>query len=208
MSENLDLLFMLITKVIQKFWWILSSFAYQMLRPNWPLYWALLACTELGFYFQNWLDSLWHRFNKVRVTFLKDVGNVLRCSIGLIWWLKPFKYKKPVWDYLSFVTWCVIQLEVTISRCVHCGHKGLDLISKITRVKCSVGNKVPKVSQENIPHATKLIAMAWNFDTRQGGSMPSCCLNQSLTLLSICCIRNQDSSDQTTFFKSSVVQFW
>ncbi len=38
-------------------------------------------------------------------------------------------FKKPVWDYLSFVTWCIILLEVAIRRWVHCCHKGMDMVS-------------------------------------------------------------------------------
>ncbi len=32
-------------------------------------------------------------------------------------------FKKPVWDDLSFVTWCIILLEVAIRRWIHCSHK-------------------------------------------------------------------------------------
>ncbi len=38
--------------------------------------------------------------------------------------------------------------------------------------------------------------------------MLSCSLHQILTLPSECCSRNRDSSDQATFFQSSIVQFW
>ncbi len=39
-------------------------------------------------------------------------------------------FKKPVWDDLSFVTWCIILLEVAIRRWVHCSHEGMDMVSK------------------------------------------------------------------------------
>ena len=63
-----------------------------------------------------------------------------------IWWLwRPLEYselivmfKKPVWDDLSFVTWHVILLEVAIRRWVHCGHKGMDIVSNNTQVGCGV----------------------------------------------------------------------
>lgn len=42
----------------------------------------------------------------------------------------------------------------------------------------------------------------------QDGSMHSCCLHQILTLLSKCCNRIQDSSEQITFFQSFIVQYW
>ncbi len=35
-------------------------------------------------------------------------------------------FKKPVWHDLSFVTWCIILLEVAIRRWVHCSHKGMN----------------------------------------------------------------------------------
>ncbi len=35
-------------------------------------------------------------------------------------------FKKPVWDDLSFVTWCIILLELAIRRWVHCSHEGID----------------------------------------------------------------------------------
>ncbi len=36
-------------------------------------------------------------------------------------------FKKPVWDDLSFVTWCIILLEVALRRWVHCSHKGMSI---------------------------------------------------------------------------------
>ena len=52
-----------------------------------------------------------------------------------IWWLWRLlenselivMFKKPVWDDLSFLTWCIILLEVAIRRWVHCGHTGMDI---------------------------------------------------------------------------------
>ena len=59
-----------------------------------------------------------------------------------IWWLwRPLGYselivmfKKPVLDHLSFVTWFMILLEVAIRRWVHCGHKGMVMVSNNTQV--------------------------------------------------------------------------
>ncbi len=62
------------------------------------------------------------------------------------------------------------------------------------------------MSQENIPHT--ITPPGWTVETRQDGSILSCSLCQILTLSSECCSRNQDSSDQATFFQSSIVQFW
>ncbi len=45
-------------------------------------------------------------------------------------------------------------------------------------------------------------------ETRQDGSMLPCSLHQVLTLPSECRSRNQDTSDQATFFQFSIVQFW
>ncbi len=58
--------------------------------------------------------------------------------------------------------------------------------------RCSIGTKGPKVC----------------IETRQDRSMLSCSLRQILTLLSEYHSRNRDSSDQATFFQSSIVQFW
>lgn len=38
----------------------------------------------------------------------------------------------------GFVKWCVILLEATISRYVHCGHKGMDMSSNNMKVVCGV----------------------------------------------------------------------
>ncbi len=74
--------------------------------------------------------------------------------------------------------------------------------------RCSIGTKGPKVCQENIPHTITPPPTAWSVEIRQDGSMLSCSLHQILTLPSECRSRNQDSSDQATFFQSSIVQFW
>ena len=42
--------------------------------------------------------------------------NSLSCSWNMI-------------DYFCFVTWCIIMLEVTIRRWVHCGHEGIHMLS-------------------------------------------------------------------------------
>ncbi len=52
---------------------------------------------------------------------------------------------------------------------------------------CSIGTKGPKVCQENIPHTITPPPTAWTIEIRQDGSMLSC------------------SSDQATFFQSSIV---
>ncbi len=68
-------------------------------------------------------------------------------------------------------------------------------------------NKGPKVCQENIPQNITP-APAWTVETRQDGSMLSCTLRHILTLTSECRSWSWDSSDQATFFQSSIVQFW
>ncbi len=80
-------------------------------------------------------------------------------------------YKKPVWDDFNFVTQWVILLEDAI-RWVHCGQKGMDMVSNNTQAvvfkRCSVGTKVTKVCQENIPHTiTPPPSPAWTADSRQ-----------------------------------------
>ncbi len=75
--------------------------------------------------------------------------------------------------------------------------------------RCSICTKGPKVCQENIPPTiTPPPPPAWTIETRQNGSMLSCSLCQILTLSSECRSRKRDSSDQATFFQSSIVQFW
>ncbi len=126
-------------------------------------------------------------------------------------------FKKPVWDELSILTWCIILLEVFIRRWVHCVIKGwtcsgtIHSSGKLWCLKrCSIGTKEPKVCQENIPHTITPppSAPAWTVDTRQDGSMLSCFLRQILTLPSEYRSGNRDSSDQATFFQSSIVQLW
>ncbi len=72
--------------------------------------------------------------------------------------------------------------------------------------RCSIGTKGTKLCQKNIPHTITPPPPAWTVETRQDGSMLSCSLRQILTLT--CRSRNRDSSDQATFFQSSIVQFW
>ncbi len=74
--------------------------------------------------------------------------------------------------------------------------------------RCSIDTKGSKVSQENTPHTNTPPPTAWTIETRQDISMLSCSLRQILTLPSECRSRNRDSSDQATFFQSSIVQFW
>ncbi len=57
---------------------------------------------------------------------------------------------------LSFVTWCIILLEVAISRWVHYSHKGMDMVSNSAQVgcgvkQCSIGTKGPKMCQKKSP---------------------------------------------------------
>ncbi len=82
---------------------------------------------------------------------------------------------------------CIILLEVH-QKMVHCSHKGMDMVSNNTQAfkRCSIGTKGPKVCQENIPH-TIIISKFLPSESRS---------------------RNRDSSDQATFFQSSIVQFW
>ncbi len=74
----------------------------------------------------------------------------------------------------------------SIRRCVHCSHKGMDMVSNNARLmafkQCSIGTKGHKLCQENIPHTITPPAPAWTVETRQDGSMLSCSLRQILTL--------------------------
>ncbi len=72
----------------------------------------------------------------------------------------------------------------------------------------TVGTKGPNVCQEKIPHTIIPTPPAWTVETRQDGSILLCSLCQIPTLPSESRSRNQDSSDQATFFQSSILQFW
>lgn len=98
-----------------------------------------------------------------------------------IWWLwgalghseLVVIFRKPVWNYLNFVEFCIILLEAVIGRWVHCGSKGMNTVSNNTLKWCAVGNKKPKVCHKMIPHSITPPAAAWTIDTRQDRSMLS-----------------------------------
>ncbi len=119
-------------------------------------------------------------------------------------------FKKPVWDDLSFVTWCIILQEVAIRRWVHCSHKGMDMVSNNTPGRLWRLNDAQLVLRG--PKCAKKISPTHYTTTtsslNQDGSMLSCSFCQILTLPSECRSRNRDSSDQATFSRSSMVQFW
>ncbi len=120
-------------------------------------------------------------------------------------------FKKPVWDDLSFVTWCIILLEVASEDEYTVVIKGWTWSATILKLavefkRYSIGTKRPKVCQENIPHTITPPPPAWTVETRQDGSMLSYSLRQILTLPSECCSRNRESSDQAMFIQSSIVR--
>ncbi len=111
-------------------------------------------------------------------------------------------FKKLLWDDRRHV----IQLEADNVRWVHCGYKGMDMVSNnrlwhLNNAQLVLGPNSPRFC--SIPPPT-----AWPVDTRKDRSILSCCLQQMITLPSECYSRNWDSSDQATFFQSSIVQFW
>lgn len=62
-------------------------------------------------------------------------------GVILAWLWTPFKYtdlivmfKKFVQGDFSFVTWNIIPIEVAFTRWIHCGHKGIDMVSNNTQV--------------------------------------------------------------------------
>ncbi len=122
-------------------------------------------------------------------------------------------FKKPVWDDLSFVTWCIILLEVASEDGYTVVIKGWhDQQQYAGRLWCL--NKAqlvlrgPKCAKKIFP-ITPLHHQHQPETLRQGRMDP--CFHvlyaQILTLLSECHRRNRDSSDQATFFQSSIVQF-
>lgn len=46
--------------------------------------------------------------------------------------------RKPVWDDVSFVAWCVMLLEVAVRRWGQCGHKEMYMANNNTWVGCDI----------------------------------------------------------------------
>ncbi len=122
-------------------------------------------------------------------------------------------FKKPVWDDLSFVTWCIILLEVASEDVYTVVIKGWPQSATMLRYavafkRRSIGTKNPKVCQENIPphHYTTTTSLNhWDktewihaFMLFTPNSDPTIWMSQQKSRL----IR------QATFFQSSIVQFW
>ena len=64
--------------------------------------------------------------------------------IQIRWMGRPLKnielivmFMKPVWDVLSFMTWCIIMLVVAIRRWVHYGHERIHMVSNNAQIGCS-----------------------------------------------------------------------
>ncbi len=89
-------------------------------------------------------------------------------------------FKKPVWDDLSFVTRCIILLEVH-QKMVHCSHKGMDMVSNNTQVDWRLNDAqlVQSVSRKYPPQHYTTSLNRWD---KAGWSMLSCSLSQILTL--------------------------
>ncbi len=89
------------------------------------------------------------------------------------------------------------------------GHSQQQYAGKLWRLNdAQLLLSVQSVPRKNISHTIMPPPPSWTVETRQDGSMPSCSLYQILTLPSECCYWNRDSSDQATFFQSSIFQFW
>ncbi len=95
-------------------------------------------------------------------------------------------FKKPVWDDLSFVTWCIILLEVH-QKMVHCSHKGMDMDNN-TQVDWRLNDsqlvlKDPTCAKKiSPPHHYTTSTSSLNRWDKAGWSMLSCSLHQILTL--------------------------
>lgn len=112
-----------------------------------------------------------------------------------IWWLRrPLEsswhtvtFQKPVWDDVSFVTLCMILLEVSIRGWERCGHQRLDMV------------------QQRL-NAAQLVWVGWvhsymlftpNFEghrwNRHSGVEPSvvfCCSSPSPSRFDVSCVRS------------------
>ncbi len=118
-------------------------------------------------------------------------------------------FKKPVWDDLSFVTWCIILLEVA-------SEDGYTVVIKGWHGQQQYSGRLWHLNDAKLvlrrPKCAKKTSItpppaAWTIETRQDGSMLSWSLCQILTLPSEWRSRNRDSSDQEAFLQSSIVQF-
>lgn len=87
--------------------------------------------------------------------------------------------------------------------CMPTSNPRLSLITKILTRYRNLLKRKPVIDENSETHQPLWVLYIY---TRQDGSSLSCCLHQIVTLPSECCSWNQDSSDQTMFFTSSVVQ--
>lgn len=81
-------------------------------------------------------------------------------------------FRKPLWDYLSFIIWHVIFLEADIRRWRYYGHKGM--VSSNTWVGC--GDQMVSSSYWRTPrmprrHPHTITSLAWTFDTSHDAFM-------------------------------------
>ncbi len=118
-------------------------------------------------------------------------------------------FKKPVWDDLSFVTWCIILLEVAIRSWEHCSHKEMDMVSNNTQVGCGDAQLVlrgPKCAKNISHHYTTTSSLnRWDkagwihaFMFFTPNSNPTIWMSEQKSRL----IRPGN------VFQSSIVQFW
>lgn len=155
------------------------------------------------FYLYNWLNILWHRFNTVLTTYLRDFGlywhesikaflQICRLHIHdvnlpfshipkvlcwiVTWWLRRLtEFKKPLWGHFSFVTWCVILLAAAIRRWVCCGHKGMAMTvrSAVVLNNDQLILRGPKCAKKILPQHS----VQWIHPTRQDEFTLSYCLH-------------------------------
>ncbi len=113
--------------------------------------------------------------------------------------------------------WVVVEREIHIMDCIAIRRwytvviKGWTWSAKMLRQavafkRCSIGIKGPKAYQENTPHhyTTTTSLNRWE---KAGWIHAFMLFMPNSDSTSECRSRNQDSSDQATFFQSSIVQF-
>lgn len=145
----------------------------------------------IQFDLQDCCNSLWHRFNKVMETFLRDFAQYWNVCFTTFYWTEM------CWDHLSPANSLPCsgnQLQLAVAL----RHRGLSCCKEpledgplwlFTQVG-SIGTKDAEVCQDNILKA--ILPAAGTADMRLDGSLFWCCLHSILSQPSSCWSRYPD----------------
>lgn len=75
-------------------------------------------------------------------------------------------FKKPVWDNLCFITWCIITLEAVIKRWINFGHKGNNAATTLSRL-CPNLQKTKKT----LKHTNNFVEISYIMKLLTTGSL-------------------------------------